>query len=139
METDANTAKAGDDLGSLSAIWNEQFHETHPNLHSDSDGSRDVETLHTCILWANIHLGFLPGFTPEEVMAIAGDAADVAREGNWKTYWVDKVRAELHLTAGETVTAGQILQSQRTELARLPDECELLRDVYGTVNRIIDW
>lgn len=139
IEKDANTAKAADDLVALHAIWNEQFHKTPPNLHSDSDRGRDVETLHACILWANDRLGFLPGRTPEEVIAIAADPTAATPSGGWKAYWVDKVKAELHLTSGEAVTAEQIFQSQRSELARLPDECHLFREILGTVDRILDW
>lgn len=139
VNSEAATAKASDDLPALHALWNEQFHETAPNLHSDSDKGRDVEMLHTCIVWSASHLGFLPGQTPEEAIALAVNADAVAPASGWKAYWIDKVREELHLTTGENVTADQIMQIQRAALAALPDTSELLEQIYEEVDRILDW
>lgn len=136
---EANAAKAAGDLAALASIWTKQYHKTRPNLHSDSDKSRDLEILHACILWANDRLGHLPGRTPEEVIALACDPSAKATRGDWKEYWVGKVRSELHLTPGEVATADQILQSQLSGLARLPDECELFIEVCETINRILEW
>lgn len=139
VEDEAAAAKGADDLAALHALWSEQFHETGPNLHSDSDKARDVEMLHNCIVWSARHLGFLPGQSPEEAIALAVNANAVPPASGWKGYWIDKVRAEFHLTAAETVTAGQILQSQRAELASLPNTCVLLQEIYEEINRILDW
>ena len=139
VDSTACTAKNADDLAALKSLWLQQFHQTLPNLHSDSSGGRDVETLHACTLWANDHLGFLPGRTPEEALALAVDQAASIPTGGWKAYWIDKVRSDFHLTDSEVVTSSQILQLQQHELARLPDASPLFKEIYETVDRIIDW
>ncbi len=139
IEIESGAAKTKDDLPALQTLWAEQFHKTPPNLHSNSDGGRDVQTMHECLLWSKDHLGFLPGATPEEVIAKASDPGVAASAGDWKAHWIEKVRADLRLTASETVTADQILNSQRAALADLADDSELLRSIYETVDRIIDW
>jgi predicted ATPase len=135
----ANAAKAASDLDALKGIWAEQFHKTPPHLHSNSDGGNKVETLHLSLLWADDHLGFLPGQTPEEAIATAANLAHAVPGRDWKAFWVDKVKSDLHLTANEAVTAEQILQSQQAELARLPADSGLLKEIHETVDRILDW
>lgn len=139
INTEANAARASADLAALKSLWVEQFHKTQPKLHSDSDGGRDVTTLHSCITWANDHLGHLPGATPEESVAAAATPGLAVPSDGWKVYWIEKVRTDLRLTMSEAVTAEQVLNSQRTALANLEDGCDLLRDIYETVDRIIDW
>ncbi|MEV0950869.1 AAA family ATPase [Promicromonospora sp. NPDC050249] len=138
-KSDANGAKAAGDLDALKGIWAEQFHKTLPLLHSNSDGRNKVETLHLSLLWADDHLGFLPGKTPEEAIATAADLVPAVPGGDWKAYWADKVKSDLHLTANEVVTAEQILQSQQAELAGLPADSSLLKEIHETVGRILDW
>ena len=138
VQSAAKAAKAAGDLDELVAIWNRQFHASVPNLFSDSDKGRDTEALLATVEWADNHLGFLPGRTPEEAIALAIDA-DAPPSGDWKTYWVDRVRRDLHLTSEEVVTSDQILQGQRFEFARLPDDCDLFRELYASVERILDW
>lgn len=139
VKADADAALARRDKPAMLALWSEAFHKTSPHLHSDSGGARDPENLHACLIWASHHLGYLPGKTPEEAIAKAVDPGSVAPNGDWKTYWADKVTSELHLTPSELVNAEQILNSQRTAVAGLADESELLREIYETVDRIIPW
>lgn len=139
VESEADAAKAACDLAALKAIWHDQFHQTLPHLHSNTDGGTDVATMHSCVVWAREHMGYLPGCTPEEAIATAADAEALPPVGGWKDYWIDKVREELHLTANEEVNANQILQSQVTALARLPAHSTLLKEIYETVDRILEW
>lgn len=139
VKADADAALARRDKPAMLTLWSEQFHKTPPHLHSDSGGGRDPENLHACILWASQHLGYLPGKTPEEAIAKAVDPATSATAGDWKAHWSDKVTSDLHLTPSETVNADQILNSQRSAIAGLADDCELLRSIYETVDRIIPW
>lgn len=139
VSSEADLALAHGNKAAMLALWTEEFHKTCPRLHSDSGGARDSENLHKCLTWARNHLGYLPGQTPEEVIAKAVDAASAASDGDWKAYWVSRVRSDLHLTPSESVSADQILNSQRSAVASLGDACELLRDIYETVDRIIAW
>jgi hypothetical protein len=139
VKADADVALARRDKPALLSLWSQEFHKTSPHLHSDSGGGRDPENLHSCIVWANQHLGYLPGTTPEEAIAKAMDPATTATQGDWKAYWAQKVTSDLHLTASEAVTADQILNGQRTALANLADDCSLFRTLYDTVDRIIAW
>ena len=135
----ADALKANSDLTPLTELWNAQFHKTSPNLHSDSDRSRDAEVLHTCIKWADAHLGFFPGQTPEEVIALAVDPSLTKPADGWKSFWEKKVRAEYHLTEAEVVTSEQILILLRKQLADLPDDADLLLRAHNAVERVIDW
>jgi predicted ATPase len=139
VKADADASLAHRDKPAMLALWSEEFHKTPPHLHSDSGGGRDPENLHACINWARQHLGYLPGKTPEEAIAKAVDPGATAAEGDWKAYWSDKVTSDLHLTPSETVNADQILNSQRIAVAGLAEDCELLRSIYETVDRIIPW
>ncbi|GAB3655139.1 hypothetical protein G7072_02255 [Nocardioides sp. HDW12B] len=67
------------------------------------------------------------------------DPGSGAHNGDWKAYWADRVTSELHLTPSESVNADQVLNIQRTAVAGLADDCELLREIYLTVDRIIPW
>lgn len=139
VRADADSLLANGDKAAMLALWSEEIHKTPPYLHSDSGGTRDPENLHACISWAGRHLGYLPGKTPEEAAAKALDPGATAAENDWKGYWSDKVTSDLHLTPSETVSADQILNSQRIEVAALPKDCELLHSIYETVDRIILW
>lgn len=140
VKADADAALAEPNKkAALLELWSHQFHRTPPHLHSDSGGSRDPQNLHMCVVWAVDHLGYLPGQTPEEAIAKEADPEASPSGGDWKNYWVEKVRADLHLTATETVHADQILHNQRAELAALADASPLLQHIYDTVERIIDW
>lgn len=136
---DARTAAALDDLAALRTMWNQQFHESNITLPSDSDHARDVADLLTCVEWASKRLAFLPGKSPEEVIATAVDASVTAPNDDWKAFWVERTRSERHFTDGEELTAGDILELQKVELANLPDDCPLLRAIADTVNVLIDW
>ncbi|WP_192830999.1 ATP-binding protein [Mycobacterium sp. UM_Kg27] len=133
----ANSAKF--DIERLNDIWHSQFHETDLNLYSNSDHGRDPATLHACLIWATDHLGHLPGRSPEEALAIAINSDIALPINDWKKFWVEKTRAELHLTNDEMVTAEDILNVQRLHLARLPDESLLLLETHKTIERIIEW
>jgi hypothetical protein len=135
----ADLAEAQSDFASLSDLWVKQFHQTLPNLHSHSDGSNSVKVLRSCIGWANVHLGFLPGASPEAALAIAMDPALAAEVVDWKSFWERLVREQLHLTDSETVTSLQILAKQQAELANLAAGCDLLSSVHQTVELILDW
>lgn len=139
VETEANVAKAVSSMTALTKLWTNQFHKTRPNLHSDSDGGRDTDVLRTCITWANSHLGFLPGKSPEAAVAVAADASVIQPSDGWKNFWERQVRMHYHLTDAEVVTSGQILSLQRTQLADLPAGADLLLRVHEAVARIIDW
>ncbi|MFD2792916.1 ATP-dependent endonuclease [Promicromonospora vindobonensis] len=139
VKSGADAAKAASDLDGLKRIWAEQFHKTPPNLHSNSGGGTNVKTLHLFLLWADDHLGFFPGRTPEEAIATAANLARAEPGRDWKAFWVDKVKSDLHLTANEVVTAEQILQSQQAEVAGLPADSSLLKEIHETVGRILDW
>lgn len=139
IETVADAASGKSDEKALTDIWRERFHKTSPNLYSDSDGRRDAGTLHACVMWANDHLGFLPGKTPEEAVALAAGADVTKPAAGWKVFWAQEVREQFRLTPAEPVTSEQILNLQRTELANLPDECDLLLRVYEETSRVIDW
>ena len=137
--TAAGVFKANSDVTALTELWKVQFHKTRPNLHSDSDGSRDADILHTYIRWADSHLGFVPGRTPEEAIAVAADVTATEPLGGWKSLWEKKVREQFRLTEAEKVTSEQILSLQRTQLAELEDGSDLLLRVHKTIERIIDW
>ncbi|OBK98777.1 hypothetical protein A5646_23075 [Mycobacterium sp. 1245499.0] len=139
VETEADVGKAMSNLTALTELWTNQFHKTRPNLHSDSNGGRDTDVLHICITWANSHLGFLPGKSPEGAVAVAADADVVQPADGWKDFWERQVRMHYHLTDAEVVTSGQILSLQRSQLAELPTEADLLLQVHEAVARIIDW
>src|SRR5699024_3219670 len=85
--TEANQAYQVGELKTLQTLWKEQFHETQLNLFSDSDGARDCEVHHKCILWALKHLDFLPGKQPEQALAIASDPK-LQNQNDWKGYWL---------------------------------------------------
>lgn len=127
---------------SLQQFWKKNFHETIPNLHSNSDGSGRIEAYHCYIDWSKDHLGYLPGESPEAALAKAvfPDVGDNIGNGeHWKDFWRTKVRDELRLTTQEPVTSEQIFNMQRTELAHLADDCHLLRNTFETIERIIEW
>lgn len=137
---DANLASASVDvLAALGELWTDQFHKTFPHLHSNSDGASDPEVFRTCVLWADAHMGFLPGMTPEGAIAKAEDPDAVAPGNDWKIYWINRVREELRFTPEEPVPADRILSSQQHVLGSLDADCDLLREVFETVETIIEW
>ncbi|OBG76439.1 hypothetical protein A5700_21760 [Mycobacterium sp. E1214] len=133
-------AARGEDLDELNTLWRLQFHAAEPNLHSDSDHSRDIPNLIACLTWAASHLAYLPGSSPEQALATAlGDEDPSKTDTTWKEYWVNRVRSELHMTDEEIVTSDLILDLQRIELGRLPSSSPLLQAVYDEIVRILDW
>lgn len=101
-----------------------------------------MQVLSDCIRWADEHLGFIPGATPEEALARAATlVTGTSGSGTdyWKAFWVVRTRAELHLTVHERPTAQQILSVQLAELARLDDGNDLLVGVNAAVDRIVHW
>lgn len=139
LNVESSAAAAKLDGPALVGLWHRQFHKTRPNLFSDSGGRRDPDTLYACVVWAGNHLGFLPGRTPEEAIALAADTDVSEPNDDWKAFWETNVREHLRLTDAEPVTSEQILNLQRIRLAELPEGCDLLSDAYETVDRIIDW
>lgn len=127
------------DLKRMQSCWAANIHKTLPNLHSNSDKTSDLETMKSCLSWANNHLGFLPNQTPEEAIARAFEPNSDAGSGNWKSYWEEKAQAEYRLTPRETLTSAQVLELQLAALRSLPKECELFKVVCETLDQIIDW
>jgi predicted ATPase len=123
----------------LNGLWTSQIHATRPELYSNSDHSGDARTLESCLLWADRHLGFLPGKSPEDALALAADPTATPLNGQWKEFWVRKVRVDRHLTASEPVTAELILDVQRSVLSSLAKDSELLVQTAKTVGSIIAW
>lgn len=127
------------DQTKLRQIWKQRFHNSEPNLYSHSDYSTDSESLFSCIDWASKHLDFLPGKQPEEALAKAEDPS--LSHGDWKAYWRERSAAELHLTPVEAtvIQAEKILSRQVSALAHLPDDSGLLKEIFDSIDRIIDW
>jgi hypothetical protein len=134
-------AKAlGDDVDALKNLWRENFHDSKPNLFSNSDHGQDAAVLRSCLQWASAHLGYLPGAGPEQSLAAALGENDLDKSaGQWKSYWIDRTKSKLHLTEAEAVTSAQVLAVQQAELASLAADSTLLTGTYSEIARIIDW
>lgn len=127
----------------LIKIWKSNFHKSVPYLYLNSDKSArqayEAENLGRCIEWSAKHLGFLPGSTPEELLATALLPDLEGERSDWKEYWVGVARQELRLTDDETLTAEQILNTQRNAISSLDDGCPMFKHILEVVDRIIDW
>ncbi len=140
LDVTHESKKIAEDTEKLVDLWQKQFHLTAPNLYSDSDHGRDIEALHSCLRWAEHHLGYLPGSSPEHALAAAiGEDNPDLTKAQWKEFWVEKTRNELHLTPEEQVTSSQILNLQQLELARLPADSALLTTTHLEIAKIINW
>lgn len=137
---DGTLEALGEDVDKLTAVWQEQFHITSPNTFSDSDRRRDADTLRTSLRWASKHLGYLPGSCPEQALAAAiGEDDPTKSTAEWKAFWAERTRGELHLTPGEAVTSGQILGVQQFTLSGLPADSPLFEATHQEIVRVIDW
>lgn len=137
---EAEQAYQAGELKTLQALWREQFHETQLNLFSDSDGARDCEVHHKCILWAHKHLDFLPGKQPEQALAIASDP-NLQNQSDWKGYWLRRTVEENHLTEDESknISASDILECQKKALNSLHPKNDLFVQIAQKIESIIEW
>lgn len=137
---------AGHSFETLKEIWKSTFHEAVPDLPIDhgSDSERNNRNkclaLQACIFWANDHLDFLPGTTPEALLSEALGYASAGIDGKAaKQDWFERYRHEMRLTQSEHVSAADVLGYQKVKLAGLPAESPHLKDVFGAVERIVSW
>lgn len=131
--------KAADGIDALRKIWRHQMHDTIPHLHSNSDHALDEHTLRSCLNWAQKHLGFLPGESPEKALAAAVHPGRPEPTTGWKRFWIDEARAARHFTPSEIVSSDVVLEFQRTALSDLEANCALLTETFEAVTSIIDW
>ncbi|WP_316575620.1 ATP-binding protein [Nocardia canadensis] len=137
---------AGDNFDALKAIWKSTFHEAVPDLPIDhgSDNDRNnrnkCKAVRTCIFWANDHLDFLPGTTPESLLSEALGYVPSGTDGKAaKQDWFERYRDEMRLTQSEQVSSADVLGYQKVKLAGLPQDSPHLKDVFGAVERIVSW
>ncbi|MEV0060063.1 ATP-binding protein [Nocardia sp. NPDC050718] len=137
---------AGDDFDALKGIWKSTFHEAVPELPIDhgSDSDRNnhnkCNAVRTCIFWANDHLDFLPGTTPEALLSEALGYVASGTDGKAaKQDWFERYRNEMRLTQSEQVSSADVLGYQKVKLAGLPEDSPHLKDVFRAVERIVSW
>lgn len=140
--TAAEAALSAKDAKILGKIWVDNFHITIPHTFSNSDHGNDCEVLFSCIKWANNHLDFLQGKSPEQALAMA-ERPGVQLDGHvdWKEFWLDRYSSEMNLTEAErsAISSSDLLSFQIQILARLGEDCDLLKLTSKTVDRIINW
>ena len=138
----ARIAQSENDLSRLEKIWKENFHTTLPFTFSNSDHGNDCEVLYSCIEWASEHLDFLHGRSPEQALAEAEDPSiDGGTIGDWKEYWKRRYADEMKATDAEmaAISSSQILSLQIQVLARLDDNCALLKSTNFSIEKGIRW
>lgn len=137
---------ASGDLDELNRIWRATFHKTVPKAPAahgndeDRNNRNRCESLRKCIFWAHDHFGVLPGWTPETLIdaALGNMPAEGAGE-NGKAVWFTRYREAMRLTAAEPVSAVDVLNFQKLELAKVSTDSPYFKEIFAAVERVVTW
>lgn len=131
---------SGQSQTELKAQWKAEISETAPYVFPNShDGEPVPESekgnLIQCFTWAIDHLGYLPGDTPEQLLAEAAGLPFPAGTGA-KGLWISLTRKSLGLSSEESVSSDDVLLTQRQHLARLERDSELFCQIRSEIERL---
>ncbi|WHU46820.1 AAA family ATPase [Gordonia sp. L191] len=113
---------------------------TKPPKDSDDDNSeRRCKQLRQILNWFHSNVDYLPSFNnPDKLLADICGYNNVGRTTpQAKEFWVERTREALGVYPDETVNSVDILTTQRTELASVPDQHPSLLELGATLDRFL--